>query len=36
MIHVHPVQDADNREWNLASLVMVAAVLVAIGVFNIV
>jgi hypothetical protein len=34
MIHVHPLDDADNREWNLASLVMVAAVLVAIGVFT--
>jgi hypothetical protein len=34
MIHVHPLKDVDNREWDLASLVMVAAVLVAIGIFT--
>ena len=36
MIHVHPVENADIRQWNTASLVMVAAVLVAIGIFHIV
>lgn len=36
MIHVHPLDNPHDRQWNTASLVMVAAVLVAIGIFHLV
>jgi hypothetical protein len=34
MIHVHSLEDVKDRQWNLATLVMVTAVTVAIGIFT--